>query len=423
MRRKSVLFEPLESRRLLTAYSPAQIESAYNFNNITFNNGSVIGNGAGQTIALIEVDHSSTLNTDLANFDSAFHLQNPGPTTWNLTVVGQDGGAVPSTPTGTSENLETALDVEWAHAIAPAANILVVEANSGNDSDLNVAVNTASTATGVSVVSSSYTRGEFSTDPGNSPYVAPANHNGVTFVAAAGDSPEVMYPAASSNVVGVGGTSLTLANNAYGSETVWNDQYGKTGAGVSMYWTEPDYQLAVQKTGFRTVADVGYDADPLTGFITWFNGSSTPVSAGGTSAGAPQWAALFAIADQGRDLNQLDTLDSGTQTLPMLYALYGTPYYSQAFNDVTTGNNIRFSAGPGYDYPTGLGTPNAGFLVQYLAGNISIPEPSSMALILVGSALLLKRRSRSSTRGKKAQFSPAYPEKFATKKSPRKALL
>jgi subtilase family serine protease len=417
------LFEPLESRRLLTAYSPAQIESAYGFNNITFNSGTVVGNGAGQTIALIEVDHDTTLNTDLTNFNTAFHLPNPGPTTWSLNVIGQDGGAVPSTPAGISGNLEEGLDVEWAHAIAPAANVVVVEANSGLDSDLSVAVNTAAHFAGVSVVSVSYTRGEFNTDPGNNQYLPPDNHNPVTYVAAAGDSPQVSWPASSTNVVGVGGTSLTLANNAYGSETVWNDQYGTTGAGVSMYWNEPGYQVGAQSTGFRTVADVSYDADPLTGFITWFNGSPTPVSAGGTSAGAPQWAALLAIADQGRQLNGLDTLDGGTQTLPMLYALYGTPYYSQAFHDVTTGNNIRFSAGPGYDYPTGLGTPNADFLVQYLAGNGFIPEPSSLALILIGSALLLKRRIRESQTPSDAQFSPAFPEKFATKKSSRTTAL
>jgi kumamolisin len=248
-------------------------------------------------------------------------------------------------------------------------------------------------------------------------------HNGVTYVAAAGDSREVDYPSTSSNVVGVGGTTLTLANNAYGSETVWNDQFGTTGAGVSTYWPEPDYQLGVQSTGFRTVTDVSYDADPATGFITYFNGSSTPVSAGGTSAGAPQWAALFAIADQGRAINHLDSLDTGTQTLPMLYALYNTPFYSQAFHDVTTGNNRQYSAGPGYDYPTGLGTPQANFLIQYLAGNISIPEPSAFALVFIGSMMLLKRRNGESKRAPKAQNSPPMLEKFATRIFSDKPLL
>jgi subtilase family serine protease len=199
------------------------------------------------------------------------------------------------------------------------------------------------------------------------------------------------------NVVGVGGTSLTLgANNAYQSETVWNNQYGTTGGGTSQYEPEPDYQLAVQNTGFRTTPDVAYDADPLTGFEIYVtvNGVSEKGSIGGTSAGAPQWAALFAIADQGRALNGLDSLDGPSQTLPMLYALVGTPLYSQAFHDITTGTNGEYSAGSGYDETTGLGSPQANVLVQYLAGNIALPEPASFAVALAAIPILLKRPKR-----------------------------
>ena len=398
MRRRSVLFETLEARKLFSGYTPAQIETAYGFNQITFNGGTVAGNGAGQTIALMEVGNDATLNTDLQNFDAAYGLNNPG-SSWCLSVVGEDGGAVPTVAATQSQQLETALDLEWAHAIAPAANILVVEANTSGGTDLYRSEVFASAAPGVSTVSISYTRPEAETDTTYLGTAQAPGHNGVTFVAASGDNGFVSFPSNISNVVGVGGTSLTLGTNGqYAGETVWNNQYGRSGGEPSLFIPEPTYQLGVQKTGTRTTADVSFDADPLTGFDTYFNGSTTPVSVGGTSAGAPAWAALFAIADQGRELNGLDTLDSGTQTLPMLYDLVGTPLYAQAFNDVTTGSNGFYSAGPGYDYPTGLGTPKANVLVQYLAGNISIPEPATLAIAVALMPIILKRPHRQPAR-------------------------
>jgi subtilase family serine protease len=296
----------------------------------------------------------------------------------------------PSTPVVGSEGFETTLDVEWAHALAPAANILVVEANSASNGDLQTAESEAGSWPGVSVVSISYTRPEIPNDANTNNIFRTA---GITFVAAAGDNAESMHPAASPNVVGVGGTSLTLnLDNTYNSETVWNNSFGTTGGGPSTVFNEPAYQEGVQNSGVRETPDVAFDADPNTGLDIYYDGSYYAI--GGTSAGAPAWAALFAIADQGRDLNQLGNLTGGTQTLPMLYALANTPYYSQAFNDITTGSNGVYSAGPGYDEVTGLGSPKAQFLAQYLAGNIFIPEPASMALAIGAGILLLKRRRR-----------------------------
>jgi subtilase family serine protease len=395
MRRAVFFLERLEGRKLFSAgFTPAQIETAYGFNQISFNGGAVPGNGAGQTIALIEVGNDPTLNTDLNNFDAAFGLNSPG-NNWTLTVEGQTGGAVPTVNSTSIQTLETALDIEWAHAIAPAANITVVEANTGFDSDLNVAVKMVKQQPGVSVVSTSYTREEFSTDTNSLVYSTPANHAGITFVAAAGDTGQVTYPAANPSVLGVGGTSLTLgANNAYGSETVWNNNTGASGGGTSQYWSEPSYQSGVQNTGFRTMPDVSYDGDPNTGFQVYVDGLTSPIEVGGTSAGAPQWAALIAIADQGRELNQLGTLNGATQTLPMLYDLAGTSLYDEAFHDITTGSNGTFAAGPGYDEASGLGSPQANVLVQYLAGNISVPEPATLAIAFSLVPLFLKRPTR-----------------------------
>jgi subtilase family serine protease len=383
-------FEALEPRRLFAvSYAPAQIQAAYGFNQITFDNGTIQGNGAGQTIALIEVDNDTTLGTDLGNFDAAFGLPAPGPS-WSLSVVGQDGGAPPASPADTVENAETALDVEWAHAIAPAANILVVEANSADNVNLYAAIAQAQSVKGVSVISTSYTGGESADDPSADAtvFVTPANHTGITYVAASGDNGFITHPSNSPNVVGVGGTTLVLGtNNVITSETGWSG----SGGGYSSFEPEPSYQLGVQDTGERSAPDVAYDADPNTGFDLYFDGSSQLFRVGGTSAGAPQWAALFAIADQGRALNGLDTLNSSTDTLQMLYALYDTPLYNSAFNDITSGGNSVYSATTGYDPVTGLGSPNAGVLVQYLAGNIDIPEPAALTLVLAAIPLLMRR--------------------------------
>jgi subtilase family serine protease len=385
-----LLFEALEPRRLLSgapvSYSPAQIQAAYGFNQITYDNGTVQGNGAGQTIALIEVDNDQTLGTDLANFDAKFSLPSPG-SGWSLSVVGQNGGAVPNAPAEGVENAETALDVEWAHALAPAANILVVEANSSDNSNLYPAIYYAQSVKGVSVISMSYTGGESSDDlsADATVYVTPDKHTGITYVAASGDSGFITHPANSPSVVGVGGTTLTLGSP--NTETAWSG----SGGGYSSVESEPSYQLAVQDTGMRSSPDVAFDADSSTGFDLYYDGNSQLFRVGGTSAGAPAWAALFAIADQGRAINGFDTLDSGSETLPMLYALYDTPLYDSAFNDITSGGNAVYSATPGYDPVTGLGSPKADFLAQYLAGNINIPEPAAITLALAAIPFLMLR--------------------------------
>jgi subtilase family serine protease len=391
----------LEGRRLLSGLTPAQIQTAYGFNNITFKGGTVQGNGAGQTIALIETYNDISLTQDLTNFDNAYGLSDPGAGAgWALSVVGQDGGAVPSISSSGSETLETALDVEWAHAIAPKANIVVIEAQTAGDSDLFAAENYAATLKTVSVVSTSYVRSETVSDPSdNSNFLTPAGHTGITFVAASGDAGSITFPSASPNVVAVGGTSLVLnTDNTYASETAWNNQFGSGGGGISVFQSKPPYQSGVNPlSSRRSTPDVSYDADPASGFDIFVNGGTTPLVVAGTSAGAPQWAALFAIADQGRELNGLGTLDGPSQTLPMLYNLLGTPLYSQAFNDVTAGSNGRFSAGPGYDRATGLGSPQAGVLVQYLAGNISVPEPATLAIALIAGSIFLQRPRRESS--------------------------
>ena len=256
---------------------------------------------------------------------------------------------------------EIALDVEWAHAIAPGAAILLVEANSASASDLMAAVNTARHAPGVVAVSLSWGTAEFNGESSyDSYFTTPAGHNGVTFVAASGDSGAgVDYPAASPNVVSVGGTSLSLSGGGYGSESAWSG----SGGGFSTQEAEPAYQKGVvspASTG-RATPDVAFDADPNTGVavydsydVTGGSGSGWEVY-GGSSAAAPQWAVLVALADQGRIQNGLTSLDGPSQTLPLLYSMP-----AGNFRDITSGGSSGspgFSAGPGYDLVTGRGTP------------------------------------------------------------------
>jgi subtilase family serine protease len=336
-----------------TYYTPAQVRHAYGFDQVS-------ATGAGQTIAIVDAYDDPNIGGDLARFDAQFGL--PAA---SLTKVRINSPAVNSGWAG-----EISLDVEWAHAIAPAAKILLVEARSASLTDLLTAVDYARSQPGVVAVSMSWGSNEFTGEAGyDYHFTTPAGHAGITFVASAGDSgaangPE--WPAASPNVLGVGGTSLRLSGSgAYAQETGWADG----GGGTSQLEAEPPFQSGVETTGFRDSPDVAYDADPSTGFLVY---DSVPNSAGqagwfvygGTSAGAPQWAALLALADQGRAQAGLGSLANAQATV------YSLP--AADFHDVTSGNN-GFAATAGYDLVTGLGTPNAPLLLNDLlhAGTVT----------------------------------------------------
>jgi subtilase family serine protease len=182
-------------------------------------------------------------------------------------------------------------------------------------------------------------------------------------VASSGDAgARVLYPAASPFVLGVGGTTLPLdaTGNLVGPETAWSG----SGGGLSTFEAEPGYQAAypIPPTGGRRgVPDVSYDADPGTGVAVFDStGAAGWVAVGGTSLGAPQWSALVALADAGR-------------TIPLSSAvLTASPFYRAAstYRDIVSGSNgpcgSLCTAGPGYDFVTGLGSPLAGLLVPLL---------------------------------------------------------
>ena len=199
--------------------------------------------------------------------------------------------------------LEISLDVEWAHAIAPKANILLVEATSNSVADLFAAAGFAANQSGVVVVSMSFGSNEFSGESSfDNTFTTPAGHAGVTFVASSGDNgAPVSYPSVSPNVLSVGGTTLHLdssGNLTSAGETGWSG----SGGGISTQESQPSYQNGVvTQSTTRTNPDVAYDADPNTGFQSLTR--LEPAVPGKRSVAPvmlPQWAARGAIADQGR---------------------------------------------------------------------------------------------------------------------------
>ena len=305
----------------IQGYSPAQVVSAYGF---TSNVSTAGADGTGQTIALVEAYHSKTIVSDLQTFDQLFHL--PGPP--SIQQFNQYGGTqLPAVNNTWSQ--ETALDVEWAHAIAPGAKIVIVEAKSDRLVDLLTAIDAARRINGVTVVSISWGVNEFASETSfDYLFTAPAEHSNITFVASSGEhatAGPLQWPATSPDVVSVGGSTLTLANaDGITVDAPWTS----TDSGNSQYEAAPPFQ---KSGGKRGVPDVVYDGNPTTGFAVYDSSNGGWVTLGGTSAGAPQWAALIAIADQIRATDGKASLDGSTQTLPQIYN-----YYSQPNSDVVT---------------------------------------------------------------------------------------
>jgi subtilase family serine protease len=384
-------------------YAPSQILSDYGFNNsVAVNvNGTATNvnlTGQGQTIAVVDSYDDPNIIGDLQAFDSRYSgsgLSNFGSYLVQGTPVGQQPGNGPSfskvavAPGSVSStgalastlpapdvgwSLEISLDVQWAHAIAPGANLLLVEAASASNSDLLAAVGYAKQQPGVSVVSMSWGESEFATEGTyDSTFTAP----GVTFVASSGDSGGRFgpsWPAISPNVLAVGGTQLTI-NNAGGiaSETAWSG----SGGGLSAYEAKPAYQnlgSVSDPTGARGNPDVAYNASSSTTYAVYDTyGQSGLVSVYGTSAGAPQWAALVARADQGRSLQGQTSLANAQAAVYTLNA--------SAFHDITSGSNGAYSAKTGFDLVTGLGSPKANVVISGLiaAASSSSTTASSSA--------------------------------------------
>jgi subtilase family serine protease len=342
-----------------SAFVPAQVRHAYGFDQVT-------NQGAGQTIGIVDAYDDAKAESDLGVFSAQFGL--PACTSSNgcFRKV-YSNGKMPVANANWA--VETALDVEWAHAIAPKATILLVETPTNSLSDLVGGV-TVAVRDGASAVSMSWTAGEFSGETSmDKNFVS----NGVTYLAASGDvGTGAVYPAASPDVIGVGGTSLYLnTNGSYQSETAWSG----SGGGLSAFEREPSFQaqfgIPNDSRGYRGSPDVSYDGNPGTGYAVYdsigISGYSGWFQVGGTSAGTPQWAALIAIANSMRAAARKSSLSSTNTTL---YSVAKTGLNAE-FRAVTQGTNgtcgTMCNAGAGFDYVTGLGTPQASALIAALA--------------------------------------------------------
>jgi hypothetical protein len=332
-----------------SGYGPADLSSAYNLPSATA--------GSGATVAIIDAYDDPNAEADLGVYRAQYGL--PACTTANgcFKKVAQDGSAnYPPTPPSTDDwTVEESLDIDMVSAICPNCHILLVEANSTSIDDLGTAVDEA-VALGAQYVSNSYgSNGEDPSETGDDKYY---NHPGVVVTAAAGDDDYgVVYPAASPYVTSVGGTSLVPdASVARGwTETVWGSPSGVqgTGSGCSQYEPKPSWQT---DTGCaqRTVADVSAVADPNTGVAIYdsWNTNTGWGEVGGTSVATPIIASTYALAGAPQ-----------AGTLPAQYPYDAELLGENGLNDVTSGANgtctpaYLCTAGPGYDGPTGLGTP------------------------------------------------------------------
>ncbi|MGH9584645.1 MAG: S53 family peptidase, partial [Bryobacteraceae bacterium] len=259
------------------------------------------------------------------------------------------------------------LDVEWAHAIAPDAKILVVEAASNSPTDLFDAVIQA--AQKANVVSMSWGTPEFDAETQIDGIFQA--FSSVAFVASSGDSGSgAFYPAASPYVLAVGGTTMEVAFSRRGVARRMREIGWSSSSGALSQFEQPSPAQSVFLNGIpsRAVPDVAYIADPITGLAVFdsvpYQGYSGWLQVGGTSAGTPQWSALIALADSASG-----TAINSSQAAYALYSSLGN--HGGPLSDITIGTNGLCGkaclAAPGYDFVTGLGTPNGDDIIERLA--------------------------------------------------------
>ena len=407
---------------VLYCYSPNFIQSAYNFGPLYAKG----FDGSGQTILIVDAYGSPTIRSDLAHFDSTFGISAPP----SFKILCDPQGCPSFSPNNfpldeLGWTIETTLDVEYAHAMAPGANIVLVVASSPAGNAINTAEARAISEFPGSVMSQSFGIPEYAITGNNAQVLqAEANYEAaaaanITVLASAGDSgagngintPNALFPASSPLVTAVGGTQGDPFGNlatytgtcsagpgpgyptgctptGYGSEAVWNEAWigAASGGAPSLIFPAPSYQNnpsftvcgSLNPSCMRTTPDISYNAAVDGGVLVYWSACLQCISptfsgwfvVGGTSAGSPQWAAIFAIANQVRASKGEGPLGFVN---PTLHGLAESSSCSSDFHDITTGDNILagttagFSAATGYDFASGWGTPNVANLVAGLS--------------------------------------------------------
>jgi kumamolisin len=369
-----------------TSYTPVQVGQLYQF--------PASAKATGQTIGIIELGGGYRAGDITAYFKT---VALPAPA---VSAVSVDGGKnSPSTSSGPDG--EVMLDIEVAGAVAPGARIVVYFAPNTDQGFID-AISTAvhDSTNKPSVISISWGGPESSWTQQSLTALDQACQSaaalGITITVASGDNGSgdgvtdganhVDFPASSPHVLACGGTKLVASGSTISSETVWNEEAsneGATGGGVSTVFPLPTWQansnvpLAGSFAG-RGVPDVAGDADPSTGYTVRVDGQTLVI--GGTSAVAPLWAGLIALS------NAQNKITAGFLQ-PTIYAAKA----AAAFRDITSGNNGAFTAGPGWDACTGLGSPTGTALIPLLAsasGSASKKPPKKP------SAKAARRKSR-----------------------------
>jgi subtilase family serine protease len=314
--------------------SPSVVKSVYSFP-------TSLTAGSGQTVGIVDAFNNPNVEADLAVFNNQFGL--PACTIANgcLTITNQTGGStLPAADSGWAG--EIALDVQWVHAIAPGAKILLVLAKSTSINDLMTAVRYASQHS--SYVSMSFGAPEFS---GQSTFDTYMSQAGVSFFAASGDTgAQSIYPSASVNAIGVGGTTINFSSGSFASESGWS----ASGGGCSKYISKPAVQNtgSINCAGKRGIPDVAAIGDPQSGVYVYNSygcSSGCWYQVGGTSLATPVWAARSAVSGQQITLS---TIYNGLAPLN--------------FRDITAGTatdgTTSYSCVAGYDLVTGRGSWN-----------------------------------------------------------------
>jgi len=389
----------------IPCYGPEAIRKAYRLDELIAKGFT----GTGQTIVIIDAFGSPTLRADLDAFDAIFGVPAP-PSLTEIHMPGsQPFDFTDDNQLGWAE--ETSLDVQWAHAIAPGAKIIVVESVDNSDAAILDAQNFAIEGRLGFIISESFGESELALlqDGAEGAQILSDNEKSykrarsrkMSVLVSAGDSgsagtdingnlvpvPVAFYPASSPNVTTVGGTNLFFGtathadpNGTYQGELVWNDGAGAGGGGVSQHFKLPNFQQdglprATRKSlnGFRGYPDVAYNGGVFGGVIVHLGFLDTAFGPGnngffifgGTSAGAPQWAGVTALANQvaRRPLGFLNK---------RLYGLGAEGALAGLMHDVTLGDNSfagipGFSATSGWDLATGWGTPDFGLRISLLS--------------------------------------------------------
>ena len=328
-----------------TALSPADIQSAYRLPS---------GRGGGETVAIVDAYGDSNAESDLAAYRAYYNL--PACTTVNgcFKKVDENGGT--NYPADDPNwGTETTLDLDAVSAACPDCNILLVEGADDSMTSLGTAEDTA-VALGAKFVSNSYGALE---DPSQDGYAHYYDHPGVVIAASAGDTGNtVLSPSSFGNVLAVGGTTLTsAASTARGwTEAAWSSG----GSGCSTVEPQPDYQATLD-TGCanRATADISADADPVSGLAIYDTlGQGGWLQVGGTSLASPLVTAMYALAGA-----------PAAGTYPVTYPYHDVDQAADLFDIVQGSNgscgNVLCNAGPGWDGPTGLGTPDGVGALSY----------------------------------------------------------